>query len=85
MLIPSLWPWLKTDIKLQEDVQRPSNKLVKCLRDTEYEGRAQMLNVASFSCKMDKGDTILVSKVLHCFLDGVQWRDFFQMAGTSRL
>ncbi len=28
---------------------------------------------------------ILVNKILHGFLEGVQWQDFFQMADTSRL
>ncbi len=28
---------------------------------------------------------ILVYKILHGFLEGVQWQDFFQMADTSRL
>ncbi len=39
----------------------------------------------SLSCSMNKGDMILVYKILHEFLEGVQWRDFFQMADTSRL
>ncbi len=34
---------------------------------------------------MDKGDMILVYKILHGFLEDVQWQDFFQMAETSRL
>ncbi len=34
---------------------------------------------------MDKGDMILVYKVLHGFLEGVYWQDVFQMADTSRL
>ncbi len=34
---------------------------------------------------MDKRDMNLVYKIRHGFLDGVQWRDFFQMADTSRL
>ncbi len=28
---------------------------------------------------------ILVYKILHCILEGVQWQNFFQMADTSRL
>ncbi len=28
---------------------------------------------------------ILVYKILHVSLEGIQWRDFFQMADTSRL
>ncbi len=35
--------------------------------------------------RVDKGDMILVYKILHGFLEGVKWQDFFQMAGTSRL
>ncbi len=34
---------------------------------------------------MDKGNMIFVYKILHGFLEGVQWRNFFQMADTSRL
>ncbi len=34
---------------------------------------------------MNKGDIILVHKILHGSLEGVQWRDLFQMADTSRL
>ncbi len=60
-------------------------KLVKGLQDMEYEERAQVLNLDSLSCRMDKGDMIVVNKILHGFLEGVQWQDFFQMADTSRL
>ncbi len=34
---------------------------------------------------MDQGDMILVNKILHRPLEGVQWHDFLQMADTSRL
>ncbi len=78
-------PWLRKDIKLLEDVQRRSTKLVKGLHDIEYEERAQLLNLDSLSCRMDRRDMILVYKILHGFLEGVQWQDFFQMADTSRL
>ncbi len=69
-------PWLRKGIKMLEDVRRRSTKLMKGLQDIEYEERAQLLN---------KGDMILVYKILHGFLEGVQWQDFFQMADTSRL
>ncbi len=49
-------PWLKKDIKLLEDVQRRSPKLMKGLNDTEYE-------------RGDKGDMILVFKILLGFLE----------------
>ncbi len=76
-----LWP--KKDIKLLEDVHRRSARLVRCLKDSEYEGRVQFLKLDSLSCRMNKGDMILVYKILHGSLEGVQWRDFFQMADTS--
>ncbi len=57
---------------------------MKGLRDVKYEERAQLLNLDSLSCRMDNGDMILVYKILHGFLEGVQWQDFFQMADTSR-
>ncbi len=34
---------------------------------------------------MDKGDLILVYTIFHCFLEVVQWQDFFQMADSSSL
>ncbi len=48
-------PWLRKDIKLLEDFRRRSTKLVKVLQDIEYEERAQLLNLDSLSCRMDKG------------------------------
>ncbi len=65
-------PLLRKGIKLLEDVQRRSAKLVKGLQDIEYEERAQLLNLDSLSCRMDKGDMILVYKIPHGFLEGVQ-------------
>ncbi len=69
----------KNDIKLLEDVQRRSTRLVKYLN--EYEEN----NLDLLSCRMDKGDMILVYEILHGFLEGVQWWNYFQMADTSRL
>ncbi len=45
---------LKKYIRLLEDVQRRSTKLLKCLKGTEFEERAQLLHLDSLSCKMDK-------------------------------
>ncbi len=58
-------PWLKKDILLLEDVQRRSTKLVRCLKDSEYEERVQLLKLDLLSCRMNKGDMILVNKSLH--------------------
>ncbi len=78
-------PWLRKDIKLLEDVQRRSTILVKGLQDIEYEERAQLLNFDSLSSRMDKEDMILVYKILHGFVEGVQWQNCSQKAATSRL
>ncbi len=51
-------PWLRKGITHPEDVQRRSTKLVRCLKDSEYEERVQLQNLDSLSCKMDKGDMI---------------------------
>ncbi len=50
-----------------------------------YLVRAHLLNLDSFSCKMNTGDKTLVYEILHGFLGDVQWRHFFQMVNTSRL
>ncbi len=78
-------PWLMKSIQLLEDVQRRSTKLLRCLKDSEYEERDQLLKLGSLSCRMNKGDMILACKILHGALEGVQWRKFFQMADTSSL
>ncbi len=52
--------WLRKDIMLLEDVQRRSTKFLMGIPDIEYEERAQLLNLGSLSCRMDKGDMILV-------------------------
>ncbi len=70
-------PWQRKGIKLLEDVQRRSTKLVKGHQDIEYEERAQLVNLDSLSCRMDKRDKIFVYKIHHGFLEGVQWRGFF--------
>ncbi len=77
ILIPSL--------ATVEDVQLRSTKLVRCLQDSEYEERVKLLKLDSLSCTMNKGDMILVYKILHGSLEGIKWRDFFQMADNSRL
>ncbi len=61
--------WAKQQARLR------STKLVKCLKDTEYKERVQLLNLDSLSCRTGKGDTILVYKIRHGFLEGVQWRE----------
>ncbi len=78
-------PWLERDIKLLEDVQKVYTKLVNGLQDIEYGEKSQLLNLELLSCRMDKGEMILVYKILHGFLEGVQWQNFFQMADTSTL
>ncbi len=79
------WSWLRKIIKLLEDVQRRSTKLVNGLQGIEYKERAQLLNLDSLSCRMDMADLILVYKILLGFLEGVQWQNFCLMADTSRL
>ncbi len=64
-------PWLRKDIKLLEDVQRRSTKVVKGLQGIEYEERSQLLNLKSLSCWMNKGG-MTVYKILHGFLGGGQ-------------
>ncbi len=51
----------------------------------EYKERAQLVNLDSLPCRVDKGDMILVIKILHGFVEGVLWQDFFQITVTSRL
>ncbi len=62
---------LKKGIELLEDVQRRFTKLVICFRDTKYERRVQLLNLDSLSCTLDKGDMILIYKILQGFLKSV--------------
>ncbi len=68
-----------------EDVQRRSTELVNCHRDTKYEDRVELLNPDSLSCRVDKNDMIFAYKILHGFLEDIQWRSLFQLVDTSRL
>ncbi len=43
------------------------------------------IKLDSLSCRVNKGDMILVYKILQGSLEGIQWRDFFQMTDTARL
>ncbi len=56
---------------------------MKCLKDTEYEDKAQLLNLDSMSFRMDKGNMILVYKIPHGLLEDGQWRNSFQVADTK--
>ncbi len=56
---------------LEVALQRRSIKLVKGLQDIESEGRAELLYLNSLSCRMEKGDMILVYKIRHGYLEGV--------------
>ncbi len=78
-------PNLSKGIKLLEDVQRRSTKLVKGLQAIEYDAKAQLLNLDSMSCRTYKRDMILVYKILHGLQEGGRWRNSFQVADTSRL
>ncbi len=64
-LLQAWWPWLKTDAK------RHSTKLVKELQDIEYVESVQVHNIHLLSCRMEKGDMILVYKILHGFLEDI--------------
>ncbi len=68
----ALRQWLKKDVNLLEDVQRRSTKLVKCRKDCEYEERVKLLKRDELPCRMNKGDMILVYKIIHGALKGVQ-------------
>ncbi len=46
-LVWNKWASLKNGIKLIEDVQRRSTKLVKGLQNIEYKERAQLLNLVN--------------------------------------
>ncbi len=56
-------PWLKKCMKLLEKAQPHSTKLVKCLRCIEHETRLQVLSVESSSCRMDRGNMLLVYNI----------------------
>ncbi len=58
---------------------------VNFLDHNEYEERVQLLKLDSLSCRLNTGDMVMVFKILHGSLEGIQWCDFFQMADTSRL
>ena len=58
-------PYLQKDINKIENVQRRATKLVKSLKDLDYEERLRQLNLYKLSDRRHRGDMIFFYKMIH--------------------
>ena len=58
-------PYLVKDTELLEKIQRRATKLVHSVKDLPYPERLKKLNLFSLAQRRERGDLILVFKIIH--------------------
>ncbi len=71
-------PWLAKDTACMEKVQRRATKLVRSLRNQSYVERLSCLNLFPLHYRQQRGDFILVYKIIHGLEKGLRFEDMFQ-------
>jgi hypothetical protein len=69
-------PYLKSDIKCLEQIQRRATKLVGCIKKKSYEERLQILNLLPLEKRRLRGDLIEMFKIM-TGREGLNETDFF--------
>ena len=69
------------DINMVEKVQERATKLLKCLKNPDYEERLGILNLTKLSIRRVRGDLIQMYKIIHgydriVFINGVPYSNF---------
>ena len=77
------YPYLQKDITELENVQRRATKLVQSIRHLDYEDRLKKLNLFSLKQRRDRGDMIMVYKIIHGYMD-IKISDMFTMNTNSK-
>ena len=79
----SVWsPYLQKDINLLESVQRRATKMVTGMHNLSYEQRLEKLDLFSLKHRRDRGDMILVFKIIKNLVN-VDTSDFFKFKAHS--
>nr|VZI52992.1 unnamed protein product [Spirometra erinaceieuropaei] len=71
-------PWLVKDQECLERVQRRATKLVNGLKSHSYTDRLNCLNLFPLCYRQQRGDLILVYKIIHGLEYGLNFEDVFQ-------
>ncbi|BHF81826.1 hypothetical protein SprV_0802496000 [Sparganum proliferum] len=71
-------PWLVKDQACLERVQRRATKLVNGLKSQSYTDRLNCLNLFPLCYRQQRGDLILVSKIMHGLERGLSFEEMFQ-------
>ena len=74
-------PHLRKDIELLENVQRRATKLVRRLRNMEYEVRLKELKLTSLEDRRTRGDMILTYRLING-MEGVDYHKFFSLVNN---
>ena len=69
-------PYYKTDIQKLEKIQRKATRMIKSIRNLDYEERLKVLNLPSLHYRRYRGDMIAVYNMLHDKYD-IDHSDFF--------
>ena len=69
-------PYYKTDIQKLEKIQRKTTRMIKSIRNLDYEERLKVLNLPSLHYRRYRGDMIAVYNMLHDKYD-IDHSDFF--------
>ncbi|CAL4122992.1 unnamed protein product, partial [Meganyctiphanes norvegica] len=68
-------PYLKRDITLLENVQRRATRLVRRLKNMDYETRLKELKLTKLEDRRTRGDMILTYRLING-LEGIDYRKF---------
>ena len=72
-------PHLKRDINLLENVQRRATRIVRVIRDKEYEDRLAFLELPKLEDRRKRGDMILTYRLIHGE-EGIGYEKFFELS-----
>ena len=74
-------PYLQRDITLLENVQRRATRLVRRLKNMDYETRLKELKLTKLEDRRTRGDMILTYRLING-LEGIDYRKFFSLVNT---
>ncbi|CAL4130995.1 unnamed protein product [Meganyctiphanes norvegica] len=74
-------PYLQRDITLLENVQRRATRLVRRLKNKDYETRLKELKLTKLEDRRTRGDMILTYRLING-LEGIDYRKLFSLVNT---
>ena len=77
------YPYLQKDQIELENVQRRATRLVQAIQHLDYNDRLKELNLFSLKQRRERGDMIMVYKILHGYIN-IKVSDMFELNKNSR-